>query len=471
MYKYTDLLRQDEVAPIWFNTFLQLFDAILIDLANERNISVEELMTFDTTSKYAIAPMKNNGLVIDAQKILGRVTATTMMNKEYQKALINNRRNYMNWDEDKLFPIQYDISEYMSEVSTTTIGDHPQLVKLSNKLSDLLVEAIDNKTINMNEYLAGDKANDLVDSMNKSVMEHLLENKLYFARPPYDHVWCYLGSVDDNDERCEQSVKIEVFTYDEWTDSVTFDNPHTLSRKFVLENEKEYVINFKTYSRNILGMGAWLESDAYIRMDENHSPVDYHQALADTDIYLDLVTKAIGFYEKYSETDVDTSASHINKILQNGFENIYLEYNLGANRTYLLFELFSLMNMKSNDLPKDETVIQSVRKDSNNSSVKKMQKRMKKKGYGEVDEEFLILKTLKINPLLDTDSVGGVTRSFSFTQLREHKRAGHTKTYTEDRPRFGKAHKNNIGTFWYPPTTVKKDSRKGKVTKDYSVEI
>ena len=39
MYKFTELLRQEEVAPIWFNTFLELFDSILHQLANENNTS------------------------------------------------------------------------------------------------------------------------------------------------------------------------------------------------------------------------------------------------------------------------------------------------------------------------------------------------------------------------------------------------------------------------------------------------
>ena len=70
-------------------------------------------------------------------------------------------------------------------------------------------------------------------------------------------------------------------------------------------------------------MGAWLESDAYIRMDENHSPVDYHQALADTDIYIELIQQAKVFYEKYSLNPLYTTASHINSILIKVFAKLF----------------------------------------------------------------------------------------------------------------------------------------------------
>ena len=99
---------------------------------------------------------------------------------------------------------------------------------------------------------------------------------------------------------------------------------------------------------------------------------------------------------------------------------------------------------------------------------------MKKKYGKDVEQQRLVMKTLAINPLMGSMFTDGQVPSVfadGLFKVREHRRAGHTKTYTAERPRFGRAHKNNIGTFWFPPTTVAKGSRKGKVTKDYEVGI
>ena len=46
---------------------------------------------------------------------------------------------------------------------------------------------------------------------------------------------------------------------------------------------------------------------------------------------------------------------------------------------------------------------------------------------------------------------------------------GHFSTYTEDAPRFGRAHESNIGTFWIPQH-VRGTAESGIIIKDYNVE-
>ena len=86
-----------------------------------------------------------------------------------------------------------------------------------------------------------------------------------------------------------------------------------------------------------------------------------------------------------------------------------------------------------------------------------------------VREEEMVFKTLKINSKLGIKNDDGEYERLTFGGLKEHTRRGHTKTYTPERPRFNKPHKNNIGTFFYPETLVG-DSRLGIVHKDYKFE-
>ena len=137
-------------------------------------------------------------------------------------------------------------------------------------------------------------------------------------------------------------------------------------------------------------------------------------------------------------------------------------------RTYILLELFNLMNTKSRDLPKDETVLVS---DVHFTNTKKASKRLKSKIKKDVPASKLEMKVLVVNPLLNTVDAQGNVTSMDMRTLREHQRAGHTKTYLPSAPRFGVYHPNNIGTFWINPSVVKKDSKKGKIVKDYKVEL
>ena len=88
-------------------------------------------------------------------------------------------------------------------------------------------------------------------------------------------------------------------------------------------------------------------------------------------------------------------------------------------------------------------------------------------------DEFFLMKELVINPMMTTevDANSIYKPNDGISKLREHLRAGHYKVYLPEKPRFGVAHKNNIGRFWYKPTTVAKNSRKGVVVKDYKVEM
>ena len=85
-------------------------------------------------------------------------------------------------------------------------------------------------------------------------------------------------------------------------------------------------------------------------------------------------------------------------------------------------------------------------------------------------ENFFLVKELVINPFLTRNSEqSGFKEGDKLNKLREHIRAGHYKVYTAEKPRFGRPHKNNIGRFWYKPSTVSKGSSKGVVLKDYKV--
>ena len=137
----------------------------------------------------------------------------------------------------------------------------------------------------------------------------------------------------------------------------------------------------------------------------------------------------------------------------------------------MLLDVFTLLNTRSNILPSGENVI--VEKSSGHLN-KKVKKRFASKYKKKIDnlENFFVVKELIINPFLTRNSEqSGFKEGDTLNKLREHIRAGHYKVYTADKPRFGKPHKNNIGRFWYKPSTINKGSSKGVVLKDYKVGV
>ena len=82
------------------------------------------------------------------------------------------------------------------------------------------------------------------------------------------------------------------------------------------------------------------------------------------------------------------------------------------------------------------------------------------------------MKELVINPLLTTETNADSIYSPNDgpLKLREHMRAGHYKVYLPENQDLVFTIKNNIGRFWYKPTTVAKNSKKGVVVKDYKIE-
>ena len=484
MFRFQDLLLLKKVAPPWQNDWFVLFQNICMNTLHEAGMIPKEVL--DKELYYDVNILDSTYLDFVTVETQDQYQILENFNKisEYNNFLISQNRDYQKKvlkgskllrEPKYLYPIQYDMSDYFEAMDLDNTP-HASLVKHENKFYDDIIAFVKDNQTHSKDVLQGDISEKFLDRTQSEFAEFLAENKLFFARPPYDNVWCYMGKVDiGKPTQLEQAVHIQVFNDEQFNDTskVGFLRPHTsrIQKEWCLD-EGEFVIQMTTYSITPKGSDqcGYRESDAYIRMDKNHCPVDYHQPLTDTDVLVDMLDETLKNYL------FATDGEHYSEEQDNHFgvltENIFHEQMLGMNRTYLLFELFSLMNMKSKDIPTDDTVIRSVKKD--NTFNKKTQKRLKSKGYeNKPNEDFWITKVLKVNPLLatssDTANVPNLLESIS--KLREHSRAGHTKTYTAEKPRFGRAHKNNIGTFWFPPTTVAKGSRKGKVTKDYEVGI
>ena len=458
MFKYQDLLYLKDV-HLPYQSLLLDWIAKVIAMNNDGKITVVEGKA--TTKLYEFA------------KVCGAVTQDMIdrgsNNRDWQMQRLDHFENVLEWG-DETFPTQYDVSGYFNEYSSAEDNSksHPiinpfcgEFLAASNK-ECLEYHNRDNPKRNFtkDEY----RSTAFLDEWNRKFVDLVNKNKLYFARPPYKNTWINIGTLDDpNHTDNEQGVHIQVYTYDEWNDYTVFDRKHNQDRKFVLENDKEFVVALTSYMCVDKKIG-FKDSEAYIHMDENHSLKDFHQTYIDDDIldsYVVPLTKSLKGNDMKTDEEVNEVANSI-------IIAPYTECMYSYARTYILLELFNLMNTKSRDLPADDTVLVSKIHPTN---TKKASKRLKSKTKKDVPASKLEIKTLIVNPLLNSvDSDGNVT-SMNMRSLREHQRAGHTKTYLPSAPRFGVHHPNNIGTFWVNPSVVKKDSKKGKVVKDYKVEL
>ena len=455
MFKYQDLLYLKEVHLPYQSQLTEWITKLVIS-NSDGEVVLEEDSSTNKVYKFAKT----------AQTIMQDMIVRSSSNREWQLKRIEHFENLLDWGEDS-FPVQYDVSGYFAEYSNTEDDskNHPVVKPFIQKFYEASVkECYKFHGENAEREVGHYRDTAFLDEWNGKFVDIVNDNKLYFARPPYKNTWINIGKLDDkNFSDNQQGVHIQVYNYDEWNDYTVFDREHNQDRKFILENDKEFVVCLTAYM-NVNNEIGFKDSEAYIHMDEDHALKDFHQTYVDDDI-LDQYIKKMTL----SMVDNELEQNEECKVLANNIVlSPYTECMYSYARTYILLELFNLMNTKSRDLPKDETVLVS---DVHFTNTKKASKRLKSKIKKDVPASKLEMKVLVVNPLLNTVDAQGNVTSMDMRTLREHQRAGHTKTYLPSAPRFGVHHPNNIGTFWINPSVVKKDSKKGKIVKDYKVEL
>ena len=499
MFKYQDMIRLKEVENVWYTPIKQAFSAILEKYIND-------VVLFAKIENEINKEVVDRTLALDEQHI-SNILRTTIHTNEMNS---NNNRTFRKRQLDKLrawgwgidvFPVQYDLSEWFKKLEGESVE---MMTKRGQKFIESITKwNIMSKIESMNDSLEGvettngqvwfDRIKDTSESLERDLVDYLQPERLkfvemikeqnwLFSMPPYKNMWLDLGVIPEEDEElqgCRQGVQVITYNADEW-DACAFYNPITQENKFNIA-EDEYVLEFADVTLDKYGSTGFSGILSFVHLDKNHQPIDYYSNFNDLDMLLQQLAIGSSVAQKLSYDDryrIDTDGKqrdnfeekHLLKMNVNGLYNVYQEANFAMNRVYYLLELFCLLNTRSSEYPNQKIYTEEKASTISDKKAKNFSKK-----YGkDVEQQRLVMKTLSINPLMGGMFTDGQVPSVfadGLFKVREHRRAGHTKTYTADKPRFGVNHPNNIGTFPYKSTTVAKNSKKGTVIKDYKVEL
>jgi len=473
MFKYQDLIYTKSVGSSWSSAFgewmISLGKSISETKPLQNQISNNVKQQDLTTGEITEATLAMEG-VAKLQNLTRTLYTIFENNREWHKGMIkkheeiNLPRTPVQYTLDKYFINEFsdNANKVIKDFRKESLDTIEKLFINTNKSTDALPRGKD--------YY---KVEEFVDTLREKMNDVLDKNQLSFSRPTYNNLWLYMGEIDD-DENPNTFQGLHVLTYDEeqW-DTVDFHRDYFRKNKFVLQ-EDEFVVSIDHYSMlKVKGEedSYFKDGHSYVHFNKDHKPIDVLTYLPDDDIldeWMRVVYKSLD--DSFGFRNIDTSTEHDNLAF---LLTTYCHREVGyiLIRTYLVLELFSILNTRNNQLAEGETVlVERPAKDFVNT--KKARKRIKSKLGIDVLDEFFVVKELVINPLLTTETNADSIYSPNDgpIKLREHMRAGHYKVYSPDRPRFGVNHKNNIGRFWYNPSTVAKNSNKGLVVKDYKVE-
>ena len=475
MFRFQDLLHTKIVYPTWMSSFIEWTESLLKDI-----LSDEHLLNTNTNPDLAIAIDKTTGDKVDltiaqayafqVKDVLDMMEDSWSTNRDWQK--IQSKKNKKLDIPD--MPIQYNIREYFyseySDNAEAFIKDYKDASY--NIIEEFFVgrKAQDIPLPNRKNY---DEAIDFVDNLRAKTVDILNTNQLFFSKPSYDNIWLYCGEIDDEDAPdTHQGLHVVTYTPEQW-DTIDFARDYLQANKFILD-EDEFVVSIDHYSvliQDRKNKTYFKDGHTYVHFDKDHKPIDVLTFFPDDDVladYINVLGKSFdkvnpdyNKFEKESQGDLFMLLSHCHRELS------YL-----LIRTYLVLEMFTVINTKSSNLPEGETVLVE-RPTKEFVNTKRARQKVKNKVGIDALDEFFVMKELVINPLMTTevDANSIYSPNDGIAKLREHLRAGHYKVYLPEKPRFGVAHKNNIGRFWYKPTTVSKNSTKGVVVKDYKVEL
>tara|TARA_R100000458_G_scaffold59585_1_gene70636 strand:- start:5315 stop:6514 length:1200 start_codon:yes stop_codon:yes gene_type:complete len=352
--------------------------------------------------------------------------------QEFSKGLL---KTVTKWE----FPTHFDISEYYlsksSIVDTDKIIHNPISIranKTKTRFQNYLIYGKEELEKAKGETLKekGDnKVGEFIKDWSLEFTEILKEQNFVWAIPSYENSFYYFGHPNDGQEN-SKGVYVE---------RVKRDDGYVLN---IFPFEKQ-MIDKKNYVTHY-----GLSSEVFL--DEFGRVTLYRPQQLTLMSYVGLDSDVSNLINEKLNKGKELQASICAGLNAELFERFY--------EVYHLIELFALMNIKS-----EYEILEYSDSKPTKKSRKQAQSRFK------VREEEMVFKTLKINSKLGIKNDDGKYERLTFGGLKEHTRRGHTKTYTPERPRFGKAHKNNIGTFFYPETLVG-ESRLGIVHKDYKFE-
>ena len=468
MFKYQDLLYTEQVAPTWYSPFTEYALVLLSEVAHDVSlgkIDEEKAMKFSA------------GFVAFCQALENQLF-------NGNKQFIRDFMNIMDKNNVPPLPVQYDISDYLEEENKkfeSVIREwKDKTIKLIDEnMSDdgEVPSPLDRKVLSGGQttYVSGtqneyERLLGSIDELRKDFIELLNEHQLFFAKPRHDNLWIYCGEINDpHYPDTHQSIQTFVYSKEAWAHA-HFDRQYAKDNKFVLDDD-EFVVSFKFYSKYDGDKGEATYDDGYanVHFDKNHMPIDMFTHFKDDDMMYRSFAKTFTLYQEFIGSHILTNQDVVDEALKETISYSYKELGYNFIRTYMLLDVFTLLNTRSNILPNGENVI--VEKSIGNLN-KKVKKRFASKYKKKIDnlENFFLVKELVINPFLTRNSEqSGFKEGDKLNKLREHIRAGHYKVYTAEKPRFGRPHKNNIGRFWYKPSTVSKGSSKGVVLKDYKV--
>ena len=473
MFRFQDLLHTKIVYPTWMSSFHQWVESLLYD------IHQDEYLT-STKPKNAVGINKDTGDEIDLtiaqaytyqiQDMIDAVNESCGNNREWQKGVYKKHKALGLPD----MPVQYNITDYFesdfSDNAEAFIKDFKNTSQdvienffINRKPSDIPLPSKENYS----------EAKDFVDELRAKTVDILNDNQLFFSRPSYDNMWLYCGEIDDVEAPdTHQALHVVTYSPEQW-DKIGFLRDYLQENKFKLE-EDEFVVSIDHYSVLIVDKNNktyYKDGHSLVHFDKDHKPKDVLTFFPDDDV-LDTMLQL--FATQFTKVNPDYKGFEMQAGEDLFFllSHSYRELSYLLIRTYLVLEMFTVINTKSSNLPEDETVlVERVTKEFVNT--KKARKKTKSKVGIDALDEFFLMKELVINPMMTTevDANSIYKPNDGISKLREHLRAGHYKVYLPEKPRFGVAHKNNIGRFWYKPTTVAKNSRKGVVVKDYKVEM
>lgn len=484
MFKFQDLLYAKRVGATWapnFVLFLQSHASLVSKMKEFEKESPAQGMLVDTGEMVESVSWKDYYLY-RLEEMCKVMLKTFDNNRSWQKGMLKKHKK-MGIPE---MPVQYNIDKYFQQDFSDNAEDFIAQYKdgMLHVVEEIFTKAGTSSKIprpNTDNYKV---VEGIVDTLRKEMVEILNKNQLYFAKPSYDNLWLYCGEIDDDEApNTFQGLHVITYTPEQW-DKVYFSRDYLRENKFVLD-EDEFVVSIDHYAmlKDIEGIqdnSYFKDGHSYVHFDKDHKPIDVLTFMPDDDVMYDWLG-AFGKFrtellpddllEAILEREEAEGYVESNDEFYRLMRQCYIEVGYLFIRTYLVLELFTIINTKNSSLPKGEKVLVE-RPTGAFVNTKRTRKKLKSKLDIDVDEEFLVMKELVINPLMttETDSNNVYLPTDGLTKLREHSRAGHYKTYLPEKPRFGVYHKNNIGTYWFPPTDVAKGSKKGKVDKVYKVE-
>ena len=323
--------------------------------------------------------------------------------QEFSKDLL---KQITKWE----FPTHFDISEYYlsksSKIDTDNIIHNPIAIR-ANKTKTRSQNYIISSKEEL-EKVKGDTLEDKADNKmgefqkdwSLEFTEILKEQNFVWAIPSYENSFYYFGQPNDRQEN-SKGVYVE---------RIKRDDGYLLN---IFPFEKQ-MIDKKTYVTHY-----GLNSEVFL--DEFGRVTLYRPHHLTVMSYVGVNSDVNNLIKDKLDKGTEFHASIFAGLNAELFERFY--------EVYHLIELFALMNIKS-----EYEILEYSDSKPTKKSRKQAQSRFK------VREEEMVFKTLKINPKLAIKTEGGY-KKLTFGGLKEHTRRGHTKTYTPERPRFGKAHK------------------------------